>query len=139
MDHYDELMTEAKRIVLLVEKYMGIESSGIKQEEVVERLSLFNNLSFTKKQWDTILRGCGCPKSSHFWTALRQNNLVKHNRTYTLVGMDIHSYAIILDQYLTINREYAKKSYNKAKARKKAQERKESFKDITFYMKVVMS
>lgn len=105
-----------------------------KQEEAVERLSLFNNLSFTKKQWDTILRGCGCPKSSHFWTALRQNNLVKHNRTYTLVDMDIHSYAIILDQYLTANKEYVKKSYNKAKARKKAQERKESFKGITFYM-----
>lgn len=36
MDHYDELISEAKRIVVLIEKYMGIESSGIKQEEVVD-------------------------------------------------------------------------------------------------------
>ena len=49
------------------------------QEKVVERLSQFNNLSFTKKQWDIILKGCGCPKSSYFWAALRQDNLIKNN------------------------------------------------------------
>lgn len=104
------------------------------QQPVVERLSQFNNMSFTKKQWDIILKGCGCPKSSHFWTALKQNNLVKYQRIYTLVDMDIHSYAIILDQYLTANRAYVKKSYDKAKARKKVQERNKAFKGITFYM-----
>ena len=104
------------------------------QQPVVERLSQFNNMSFTKKQWDIIMKGCGCPKSSHFWTALKQNNLVKYKRIYTLVDMDIHSYAIILDQYLTANRAYVKKSYDKAKARKKVQERNKAFKGITFYM-----
>lgn len=103
-------------------------------KDIVERLSLFNNMSFTKKQWDIILKGCGCPKSSHFWTALKQNNLVKYQRIYTLVDMDIHSYAIILDQYLTANRAYVKKSYDKAKARKKVQERNKAFKGLTFYM-----
>ena len=48
--------------------------------------------------------------------------------------MDIHSYAIILDQYLTANRAYVKKSYDKAKARKKVQERNKTFKGLTFYM-----
>lgn len=104
------------------------------QQPIVERLSQFNNMSFTKKQWEIILKGCGCPKSSHFWTALRQNNLVKYKRIYTLVDMDIHSYAIILDQYCTANRASVKKSYDKAKARKKVQERNKEFKGITFYM-----
>ena len=104
------------------------------QQPIVERLSQFNNMSFTKKQWEIILKGCGCPKSSHFWTALRQNNLVKYKRIYTLVDMDIHSYAIILDQYCTANRASVKKSYDKAKARKKVQEKNKAFKGITFYM-----
>lgn len=104
------------------------------QQPIVERLSQFNNMSFTKKQWEIILKGCGCPKSSHFWTALRQNNLVKYKRIYTLVDMDIHSYAIILDQYCTANRASVKKSYDKAKERKKAQEKNKAFKGITFYM-----
>lgn len=104
------------------------------QQPVVERLSQFNNMSFTKKQWEIILKGCGCPKSSHFWTALKQNNLVKYQRVYTLIDIDIHSYAIILDEYLTTNREYVKKSYNKAKARRQVQQRRESLKGTTFYM-----
>lgn len=106
----------------------------IDQQPIVERLSQFNNMSFTKKQWEIILKGCGCPKSSHFWTALKQNNLVKYQRIYTLVDMDIHSYAIILDQYCTTNRACVKKSYDKAKARKKVQERNKTFKGLTFYM-----
>lgn len=104
------------------------------QQPVVERLSQFNNMSFTKKQWEIILRDCGCPKSPHFWTALKQNNLVKYQRVYTLIDIDIHSYAIILDQYLTINREYVRKSYNKTKARKQVQQREQSLKGTTFYM-----
>lgn len=104
------------------------------QEKVVERLSQFNNLSFTKKQWDIILAGCGCPKSSHFWTALKQNNMVKYTKLFTLVDMDIHSYAVILDQYSTVNREYVKKSYAKAKAKRRAQERANSLSGVTFYM-----
>lgn len=105
-----------------------------KQEIIVEKLSQFNNMSFTKKQWDIILKGCGCPKSPYFWTALRQNNLIKYQKIYTLIDIDIHSYAIILDQYCTVNREQAKKSYNRSKARKIAQEKSKSFKGITFYM-----
>ena len=104
------------------------------QEQVVERLSWFNNLSFTKKQWDIILKGCGCPKSSHFWAALKRNNLVKYSKTYTLVDVDIHSYAIIFEEYSTANRTAVKKAYDKAKAMKQARERRKSFKGITFYM-----
>lgn len=104
------------------------------QEIVVEKLSLFNNMSFTKKQWDIILKGCGCPKSSYFWAALKRNNLTQHSKLYTLVNMDIHSYAIILDQYCTANQKAVKKCYDKAKAKKKVQERRETFKGITFYM-----
>lgn len=103
-------------------------------QPIVEKLSLFNNMSFTKKQWEIVLKGCGCPKSCHFWAALRKNNLIKSSRLYTLVDMDIHSYTIILDQYLTANREAVKKNYTKVRAKKKAKERREEFKAITFYM-----
>lgn len=103
------------------------------QQPVVERLSQFNNMSFTKKQWDIILKGCGCPKSTYFWAALRQNNLVKYQRIYTLVDMDIHSYAIILDQYYTANRASVKKSYDKAKAKKKAQDKAKAVRAFTLY------
>lgn len=106
----------------------------INHQDVVEKLSLFNNMSFTKKQWDVILKGCGCPKSSHFWAALKQNNLIKYKRIYTLVDMDIHSYAIILDQYNTANRASVKRAYDKAKAVERVQKRKEQFKRITFFM-----
>lgn len=104
------------------------------QQPIVERLSQFNNISFTRKQWEIVLKGCGCPKSTHFWNALRQNNLIRYKRTYTLVDMDIHSYAIILDQYSYNNKTAVKKAYDKAKARKKVQERRDSFKGITLYM-----
>ena len=104
------------------------------QEKVVERLSQFNNLSFTKKQWDIILAGCGCPKSSHFWTALKQNNMVKYTKLFTLVNIDNNSFADILHQYLTVNRENVKKSYDKAKAKRRAQERANSLSGVTFYM-----
>lgn len=106
----------------------------LNQIAIVERLSQFNNRSFTKKQWEIVLKGCGCPKSAHFWTAFKQNSLIKHKRIYTLIDMDIHSYAIILDQYLTINRECVKKSYNKTKARKQVQQREQSLKGTTFYI-----
>lgn len=106
----------------------------LNQIAVVERLSQFNNMSFTKKQWEIVLKGCGCPKSAHFWTAFKQNSLIKHKRIYTLIDMDIHSYAIILDQYLTINRECVKKSYNRTKARKQVQQREQSLKGTTFYI-----
>lgn len=106
----------------------------INHQDVVEKLSLFNNMSFTRKQWDIILKGCSCPKSQYFWAALRQNNLVKNKRIYTLVDMDIHSYAIILDQYSTTNRASVKKAYYRAKAVQRVQKRKEQFKSITFFM-----
>lgn len=104
------------------------------QQAVVERLSQFNNRGFTKKQWEIVLEGCGCPKSTHFWTALRKNNMQEYRRVYTLMDMDIHSYAIILNEYLTLNREYVKKAQERALKRKKAQERSAKFRGITFYM-----
>lgn len=103
------------------------------QEKVVERLSQFNNLSFTKKQWDIILAGCGCPKSSHFWTALKQNNMVKYTKLFTLVNIDNNSFADVLRQYLTVNRENVKKSYDKAKAKKKAQDKAKAVRAFTLY------
>ena len=99
---------------------------------VVEKLSLFNNLNFTKKQWEIILAGCGCPKSNHFWAALRNNNLVLSNKMYTLVDMDIHSYAVILEQYNKMNRDYVNKCYKKKKAREKVSKMKQV--NLTFYL-----
>lgn len=103
-------------------------------EEVVEKLSQFNNMSFTKKQWEIVLKGCGCPRAPYFWKALKETSLIKRSKMYTLIDMDIHSFAIILDQYQTKNRESVKRSYIKAKMMKKVQERRQSFNGLTFYM-----
>lgn len=103
-------------------------------QDIVERLSQFNNMSFTKKQWEIILKGCGCPKSAHFWAALRQNNLVKSAGVYTLIDIDIDSYAIIYNQYCSVNTAFVKKCLKKAKVRKQMQEREKTFKGLTFYM-----
>lgn len=102
-------------------------------EQTVENLSLFNNLSFTKKQWDIILKGCGCPKSTHFWKALRENNLIREGLIYTLVDMDIHSYAVILEQYSALNTKAVMKTYKKKKFLKKVEERNTRIRSTVFY------
>lgn len=99
-------------------------------KDIVEKLSQFNNLSFTKKQWEIILKGCGCPKSTHLWIAFRDNNLQKDNQFYTLINLDNESFSIIWDKYCQANRAGAKKAFDKAKARRKV----ESFKGLSFYM-----
>lgn len=114
----------------MVSNYQNMKDHQI----IAENLSQFNNRSFTRKQWEIILKGCGCPKSSYFWTALRQNNLVKYNNIYTLVDMDIHSYAVILEQYSDMNRASVKKAYDKAKAKRRAQESIKRCSSVTFYM-----
>lgn len=101
-------------------------------KDIVEKLSQFNNLSFTKKQWDIILKGCGCPKSSPFWSALRAHNLQRNRRIYTLINIDSKSFDLIWTNYCKSNRAGVKKAYFKVKAKKQARERK--IVDITLYM-----
>lgn len=98
--------------------------------QIVEKLSQFNNLSFTKKQWEIILKGCGCPKSCFLWRALRANNLVKQSKIYTLVDINIDSFDIVWNTYCKMNRASVKRVYDKNKARKRC----ENMKGITFYM-----
>lgn len=100
------------------------------QLPIVEKLSLFNNMSFTKKQWDIILKGCGCPKSSHFWSALRANNLQRNKRLYTLIDVNQESFGEIWTKYCLSNRANVKKSYLRKKINSK--EKKEI--NITLYM-----
>lgn len=91
-------------------------------KDIVERLSLFNNMSFTKKQWEIILIGCGCPKSCHFWMALREYNLIKENKLYTLIDIDTNSYERVYTAYSTYNTTAVMRSYNKKKARERARQ-----------------
>lgn len=101
---------------------------------IVEKLSLFNNMSFTKKQWDIVLKGCGCPKSSHFWAALKTYNLQKNHRMFTLVDINAESFDKVWTLYCKSNRASVKKAYDKEKARKKAREKVGNLKDITLYL-----
>lgn len=100
---------------------------------IVEAISLFNNRSFTKKQWELILKGCGCPKSPHLWTAFKNICLTPESALLTLLDFDSKSFNEVWNQYCTINREYANKSYAKSKAKKKAQERSKAFQGLVFY------
>lgn len=101
-------------------------------KDIVEKLSQFNNLSFTKKQWDIILKGCGCPKSSHFWGALRTHNLQRNQRLYTLIDIDSKSLDTVWTDYCKSNRASVRKAYFKSKAKKQARERRTI--GITLYM-----
>lgn len=103
-------------------------------QDVVERLSLFNNMSFTKKQWEIILIGCGCPKSCHFWAALRKCNLIKENKLYTLIDMDTNSYERVYATYSAYNSSAVMKSYNKKKAKEKARQSVERLQSKTLYI-----
>lgn len=103
-------------------------------QDIVEKLSLFNNISFTKKQWDIVLKGCGCPKSCHFWTALKTCNIQKDNRMFTLVDINMESFDKIWALYCEINRAGVKKSYDRKKARKQARERLNNSRSTTLYL-----
>lgn len=103
-------------------------------QDIVERLSLFNNISFTKKQWDIVLKGCGCPKSSHFWTALKRNNIQRNNKLFTLVDINNKSFEEVWTLYCESNRASVMKTYYKEKARKKAREQVNNLKNTTLYL-----
>lgn len=103
-------------------------------QDIVEKLSQFNNVSFTRKQWEIVLKGCGCPKSHHFWAALKANNLQKDRRVLTLIDIDTESFEKIWTLYCESNRASVMKTYQKKRAREKAQARRESFKGVTLYL-----
>lgn len=103
-------------------------------KDIVEKLSQFNNLSFTKKQWDIILKGCECPKSSHFWVALKATCIQKDRRIFTLVDIDDNSFNIVWNTYCKYNRENVKKCYNKKKLKKIVEDRRKNSTNITLYL-----
>lgn len=104
-----------------------------KVQEIAKHLSMFNNKTLTKSQWEIVLKGCGCPKSAFFWKAIRESNLIKYNKAYTLIDINDDSFNIIWNNYCTENRASVKKSYDKQKAYNKARERVNSFTGICFY------
>ena len=104
------------------------------EKTIVEKLSQFNNMSLTKKQWGIILKGCGCPKSEHFWRALREHSLQKNNRVFTLTDMTTESFKTVWNTYCKINRAGALKTYYKKKAIKEIEERRSNFTGITLYL-----
>ena len=103
-------------------------------KDIVEKLSQFNNMSFTKKQWEIILKGCGCPKSCHFWKALRSNNLQRNQWMYTLVDIDSKTIEMVWSLYCQANRASVKKAYDNKKVKKQVAKRKREFEGITFFM-----
>ena len=104
-----------------------------KVQEIAKHLSMFNNKTLTKTQWEIVLKGCGCPKSTLFWKCIRDNNLIKYNKAYTLIDINEESFDIVWSNYCSTNRASVKKSYDKQKAYNKARERINSFTGICFY------
>ena len=105
-----------------------------KIKRITESLSQFNNMSFSKKQWNIILKGCEAPKSTKFWLALRRICLQKNELQYMLIGISESTMREVWNLYCSMNRASTKKAYYKNKAKKKAQEQIKNFKRITFYM-----
>lgn len=106
----------------------------VNHKDIVEKLSQFNNMSFTKKQWDTILKGCGCPKSSHFWAALNQHVMTKSSRSFTLLGFTSESFNEVWKSYSQANVYSVNKCMRKKEAMKRADERRKQFRGHTFFM-----
>lgn len=88
----------------------------MKQEIIFHNLVAFNGLMLTKRQWEIILKGCGCPKSHRFWRALR--NRVLHRIQNSLYMLHISSVSEIeeaWDEYCIDNRLSVKAAYYKKK------------------------
>lgn len=84
-------------------------------QSIVEKLSQFNNLCFTKKQWEIIFKGCGCPKSAYFWMAIRDLCMWKSDKLYYLSDIDNKSFEQVWQKYSNSNSNSVKKSQKKAK------------------------
>lgn len=104
------------------------------QKLLANNLSLFNNRTFTKKQWEIIFKGCGCPKSTYFWKALRDNNMEKYQLSYTLRDINTESFNKVWEEYCNYNRNSVKKHYDKVKALQSAREKVNKLKGHTFYI-----
>lgn len=103
-------------------------------QEIAEKLSQFNNLSFTKKQWEIILKGCGCPKSTYLWTALRKKNLQAKVSMYTLVNMDKKAFEEVWNIYTSLNRAAVKKHYEIKRLKEKVAQRRATFTGVTLFL-----
>lgn len=89
----------------------------MKQEIIFHNLIDFNGLMFDKKQWETILKGCGAPKSSKFWSALRKNVMIKvQNNIYRLHITSMCEIDQAWNEYCINNRASVKEAYYKKKA-----------------------
>ena len=89
----------------------------MKQEIIFHNLIDFNGLTFNKKQWETILKGCGAPKSFRFWSALRKSVMVKvQNNVYRLHITSMCEIEQAWNEYCTNNRASVKEVYYKKKA-----------------------
>ena len=102
----------------------------VNQSSIVEKLSQFNNMSFTKKQWDIILKGCDCPKSVYFWISLKNICIVKTNALFTMKLEDTNT----LNKVFTMYRDLNRLAVNKYAAKKKAREKVNNLKGITLFM-----
>lgn len=103
-------------------------------KNIVEKLSQFNNLSFTRKQWDIILKGCGCPRSNYFWIAMKTYVLEREGnlRLFTLHDLNNEVFTLVWNLYCELNRDSVKKAYHNKKAKERAKEKASV--NITFYM-----
>lgn len=102
--------------------------------EIAEKLVLFNNRTFTKKQWAIILKGCGAPTSPHFWKALKENNMIEDDKHLIMVDLNVEALNHIMTIYRTKTNESSKKSYHFKKLKEKARERVNNTKGHTFFI-----
>lgn len=89
---------------------------------IFNNLVLFNNSIATKREWEIILKGCGAPKNTYFWSALREHCLFKYNRVYKLQDLNLEVFETIWNQYCQNNREKVRKSNDKKKRKTKIAE-----------------
>lgn len=102
-------------------------------EQIMKNLMLFNGTIASSREWEIILRGCGCPKNQYFRKALREHALFMLKRNYYILdGIDADTFQKIWDDYCTNNRAGVKKAYDKKRRIERIAEYKKNEKPRKF-------
>lgn len=108
------------------------------KQQILENLSLFSNRTFTKKQIDVLLCGCGCPKSMQFWQSLRQNAIEKTSfgsvNVYRFKEITYELFDLIWQDYINTATKYNNTSRQRKEAKMKAKESNERISKTTIYI-----
>lgn len=108
-------------------------------KQQLEKINYFVGTPLTTKQWDILLQGIGCPKSTYFWQALQSKMIIKGigtgKHTYTLAHpLSEDEYQEAITCYRELNNAAAKKHYRKKQAKNLAAQATARVMSLSFFI-----